>query len=130
MLAIKALNERFDSETELATLQVSIFPQPEVRGTGLVVRYKGRRDVPPLITIKSFSACAVDPRPDVQAAPPQDHRAAGPGNRVPPGGLRGTGASLPPTAGRAGAGEGLRTSRESAAGRQAALLSKPPSRRS
>ncbi len=27
-LAVKALNERFDSETEIATLQVSIFPQP------------------------------------------------------------------------------------------------------
>ena len=44
-LAVKALNERFDSETEIATLQVSIFPQPEVSGTGLVVRHKGRRDV-------------------------------------------------------------------------------------
>jgi hypothetical protein len=57
-LAVKALNERFDSETEIATLQVSIFPRPEVSGTGLLVRYKGRRDVPPLITIKSFSASA------------------------------------------------------------------------
>ena len=46
-LAVKALNERFDSETEIATLQVAIFPQPEVHGTGLVVRYKGRRDVAP-----------------------------------------------------------------------------------
>ena len=50
-LAVKALNERFDSETEIATLQVSIFPQPEVSGTGLVVRYKGRRDVAPLISV-------------------------------------------------------------------------------
>ena len=29
--AVQALNDRFDSETELATLQVSIFPQPEIR---------------------------------------------------------------------------------------------------
>jgi hypothetical protein len=57
-LAVKALNERFDSETEIAELQVSIFPRPEVRGTGLVVRYKGRRDVAPLVTIKSFAASA------------------------------------------------------------------------
>jgi hypothetical protein len=57
-LAVTALNERFDSETEIATLQVSIFPQPEVSGTGLVVRYKGRRDVAPLISVKSFSASA------------------------------------------------------------------------
>jgi hypothetical protein len=56
--AVSALNDRFDSQTELATLQVSIFPRPEVSGTGLVVRHKGRRDVPPLITIKSFSASA------------------------------------------------------------------------
>src|SRR5829696_7530582 len=57
-LAVKALNDRFDSETDIATLQVSIFPQPEVRGTGLVVRYKGRRDVAPLISVKAFSASA------------------------------------------------------------------------
>src|SRR5690242_14273098 len=56
--AVDALNDRFDSQTELATLQVSIFPRPEVSGTGLVIRHKGRRDVPPLITIKSFSASA------------------------------------------------------------------------
>ena len=57
-LAVKALNERFDSETEMETLQVSIFPQPQVSGTGLVVRYKGRRDVAPLIQVKTFSASA------------------------------------------------------------------------
>jgi hypothetical protein len=55
---VRALNDRFDSETELATLQVSIFPRPEIYGTGLLIRHKGRRDVPPLITIKSFSASA------------------------------------------------------------------------
>src|SRR5687767_14464551 len=60
-LAVRALNERFDSETEIATLQVSIFPQPEVSGTGLVVRYKGRRDVAPLISVQSFSASASIP---------------------------------------------------------------------
>lgn len=57
-LAVQALNERFDSDTEIATLQVSIFPQPAVNGTGLVVRYKGRRDVAPLISVRSFSASA------------------------------------------------------------------------
>src|SRR5262245_50127175 len=60
-LAVRALNERFDSDTEIATLQVSIFPQPAVSGTGLVVRHKGRRDVAPLISIKSFSASASIP---------------------------------------------------------------------
>ena len=60
-LAVSALNERFDSETEIATLQVAIFPQPSVSGTGLVVRYKGRRDVAPLISVKAFSASASIP---------------------------------------------------------------------
>ena len=92
-LAVKALNERFDSETEIATLQVSIFPRPAVSGTGLVVRYKGRRDVAPLISIKTFSASA----PLTGLMFKQLHLNAidleGLEIRVPPGGLRGAGLS-------------------------------------
>ena len=55
---VQALNDRFDSDVELQSLQVSIFPRPEVTGGGLIVRHKGRRDVPPLISIKAFSAGA------------------------------------------------------------------------
>jgi hypothetical protein len=52
----QALGERFDSNVELASLHVSILPRPRMTGTGLVLRHKGRSDVPPLITIASFAA--------------------------------------------------------------------------
>jgi hypothetical protein len=94
-LAVKALNERFDSETEIATLQVSIFPQPELSGTGLVVRYKGRRDVAPLITVKSFSASATIPGLIFKRLHLKTIDLDGLEIRVPPGGLRGAGLSLP-----------------------------------
>jgi len=94
-LAVKALNERFDSETEIATLQVSIFPQPEVSGTGLVVRHKGRRDVAPLITIKSFSASATIPGLIFKQLHLKTIDLEGLEIHVPPGGLRGAGLSLP-----------------------------------
>ena len=92
-MAVEALNERFDSETEIATLQVSIFPRPEVSGTGLVVRYKGHRDVPPLITIKSFSASAG--LAGLMFKPLRLHTIdlEGLEIRVPPGGLKGQGLS-------------------------------------
>jgi hypothetical protein len=94
-VALKALNERFDSETELATLQVSIFPQPEVRGTGLVIRHKGRRDVPPLITIKSFTASASLPGLMFKPLRLKTVELEGLEIRIPPGGLRGAGLSMP-----------------------------------
>ena len=56
--AVEALNERFQSDVELDVLQVSVFPRPEVVGSGLRLRHNGRRDVPPLITIGSYSAGA------------------------------------------------------------------------
>src|SRR4029453_4448020 len=56
--AVAALNERFKSDVELASLQVSIFPRPAIVGTGLVLRHKGRTDVAPLIKIQSYSASA------------------------------------------------------------------------
>jgi hypothetical protein len=56
--ATAALEERFSSDVALESLQISIFPRPAVLGTGLVLRHKGRTDVPPLIRIGSFSASA------------------------------------------------------------------------
>jgi hypothetical protein len=94
-LAVKALNERFDSETEIATLQVSIFPQPGLSGTGLVVRHKGRRDVAPLITIKSFSASASIPGLIFKQLHLKTIDLEGLEIHVPPGGLRGAGLALP-----------------------------------
>ncbi len=56
--AIAALNERFRSDVDLESLQISVFPRPEIRGTGLSLRHNGRTDVPPLIRIGSYSASA------------------------------------------------------------------------
>jgi hypothetical protein len=51
-----ALGERFGSDVELASLRVSVLPRLRVTSGGVVLRHKGRTDVPPLITIASFSA--------------------------------------------------------------------------
>jgi hypothetical protein len=50
------LGERFDSQVELESLRVSVLPRLRVSGSGVVLRHKGRTDVPPLIEIASFSA--------------------------------------------------------------------------
>ena len=52
---MNALGERFDSEVQLETLTVSLLPRPRLSGRGLVLRHKHRTDVPPLVTIASFS---------------------------------------------------------------------------
>ena len=52
---VKALGERFDSEVQLESLTVSLLPRPRLSGRGLVLRHKHRTDVPPLVTIASFS---------------------------------------------------------------------------
>ncbi len=54
----QALGERFDAKVELSALRVSVLPTIRVAGEGVVLRHKGRTDVPPLIQIKSFSADA------------------------------------------------------------------------
>lgn len=53
---IAALNERFDSKVDVASLRLSVLPRVRVAGEGVVLRFKGRTDVPPMIAIKSFSA--------------------------------------------------------------------------
>lgn len=55
---VDALNERFESQVDLAALNVDILPRPRVAGTGLTLRHNGRTDVPPLITIDAFDASA------------------------------------------------------------------------
>jgi hypothetical protein len=52
---VNALGERFDSEVQLEALSVSLLPRPRLSGRGLVLRHKHRTDVPPLVTIASFS---------------------------------------------------------------------------
>ena len=55
---VDALNQRFDSQVALESLQVSVFPRPTVSGTGLALRYGGHPDVPPLFTVGAFEASA------------------------------------------------------------------------
>src|SRR5687768_10630757 len=52
---VNALGERFQSTVQLESLTVSLVPWPRLSGRGLVLRHKHRPDVPPLVTIASFS---------------------------------------------------------------------------
>ena len=51
---IALLSDQLESEVTIATLEGRIFPRVAVSGTGVVIRHKGRTDVPPLITIEEF----------------------------------------------------------------------------
>lgn len=53
-LVIDTLSDRLDSEVELETFSVDTFPAVHVTGSGLTIRHKGRRDVPPLVAVRSF----------------------------------------------------------------------------
>ncbi len=55
---VKALEDRFDADVELARLDVSLFPQPSVVGAGLTIRHKGWADPHPLLAIARFDAHA------------------------------------------------------------------------
>lgn len=48
------LSEQFEGEVTIDTLQGRLFPSVGVSGSGIVVRVKGRTDVPPLLTIERF----------------------------------------------------------------------------
>ena len=54
--AAAALKARYNSDVDLTSLQVRIFPRPEILGTGLTLRHNGRTDIAPLIRIESYSA--------------------------------------------------------------------------
>lgn len=53
-LVIETLSERLDSDVELQYFSVDTFPTVRIRGEGLVLRHRGRRDVPPLIAVTRF----------------------------------------------------------------------------
>lgn len=54
-LVIETLAERLDSEVQLESFSVDTFPTVHVTGANLIIRHKGRRDVPPLIVVKEFT---------------------------------------------------------------------------
>src|SRR5262245_1988794 len=51
---IALLTDELESEVTIGTLEGRIFPRVSVIGTGVVIRHKGRTDVPPLIAIDAF----------------------------------------------------------------------------
>jgi hypothetical protein len=53
-LVIETLADRLDSDVELKWFSVDTFPTVDIRGEGLVVRLRGRRDVPPLVQVRQF----------------------------------------------------------------------------
>jgi len=53
---IRALKETYASDLELRRFGVALFPRIRITGEGLVFRYQGRIDVPPLISVEKFSA--------------------------------------------------------------------------
>jgi AsmA-like C-terminal region len=53
--AVAALSRDLESEVSLDALETSLRPGPRMVLRGLVVRHRGRRDVPPLIQIRSLT---------------------------------------------------------------------------
>jgi hypothetical protein len=53
-LVIETLADRLDSEVQLDSFSVDTFPTVHVTGTNLIIRHKGRKDVPPLVSVASF----------------------------------------------------------------------------
>jgi len=54
--AISGLKASFASDLEVKSLDVTVFPRLRMTGEGLILRYRGRKDLPPLISIRKFSA--------------------------------------------------------------------------
>ncbi len=53
---IQALQERFDADVDLRSLDLSLSPEPKVVGEGLAVRHKQWNDPKPLISVVRFTA--------------------------------------------------------------------------
>ncbi|HEY7304299.1 MAG TPA: AsmA-like C-terminal region-containing protein [Bryobacteraceae bacterium] len=52
----RALEDRFNADVELKSLDISLFPRPAVTGEGLTIRHKDWSDSQPLISIGKFHA--------------------------------------------------------------------------
>src|SRR5690348_11161085 len=53
---IRSLERRYDAKVELHDLQFSLYPRLRAAGSGLIVRRVGQEQLPPFMTIRSFSA--------------------------------------------------------------------------
>ena len=56
--AIRGLKEYFASDLDLKRMEVSVFPRFAMTGEGLTLHFHGRRDLPPLVSIRRFSGDA------------------------------------------------------------------------
>ncbi|HEY3827427.1 MAG TPA: hypothetical protein VGL82_22900 [Bryobacteraceae bacterium] len=52
---ISALKQRYKSDVQLGSLQISMFPVVRATGENLVLRVPGRSDLPPMIVIRRFT---------------------------------------------------------------------------
>ncbi|HEY4362019.1 MAG TPA: hypothetical protein VGN17_13665 [Bryobacteraceae bacterium] len=52
---LDTLKQRFGDDLELRSLSVVLFPRVRIEGAGAVFHFKGRTDLPPLITIRKFT---------------------------------------------------------------------------
>jgi hypothetical protein len=55
---MQALADRFDGDADLKALHIKVFPLLHITGEGLVLRYRDRGNVPPLLQIEKFSFSA------------------------------------------------------------------------
>ena len=53
-MVVDTLADRLDSEVELSAFSVDTFPTVTIQGEGLVIRYAGRKDIPPLVKVDAF----------------------------------------------------------------------------
>lgn len=53
-----ALSSRLESTVELERLRIRLFPRLQASGSGLIVHYRDRRDLPPLVSIGEFAVDA------------------------------------------------------------------------
>ena len=51
---VALLSDQLESEVSIESLEGRIFPRVSVSGRGVVIRHKGRTDVPPLINVAEF----------------------------------------------------------------------------
>jgi AsmA-like C-terminal region len=98
------LADRFGSEVELGAFSVDLAPVVRVRGEGLVLRQRGRRDVPPLITIRGFQLDGGIM--GLLSRPRRFHllRLDGLEIAIPPGGIKNAGAGSAPAGPSSGSG--------------------------
>jgi hypothetical protein len=54
----QVLADRLESEVTLEALDVTLFPRPSITGRGLVIRHRGRTDIPPLVSVGTFTGHA------------------------------------------------------------------------